>query len=389
MKKISMLAILLIACPTTNLFAQAFAPSTKSQADLQRATSQQKALHEQADSLIKAAQEQEAEQRRVEQRQDAADRAQQLIQSQQNQQQQLQNSINRIANQVGANMRSQNNSTDTDQPTAFWDPNRQEYRSKDGGPAPTITYAKPDGSVDYSGIPVEAIDPSAQVDVHYRRGNPSPLQTSSLTVTDQPYQPPQRLGDLFNDSQAGPNPSNPDSQQPTPSASLFSELAHNQDVSDGSGAVAIPTDGNSASSSTQPSGDSTGRLQDLSDSARDLFGDAKAVAKKTGRTLTDELFGQVRNGEDVDIRAAAKSGIDGKLQEMKGAAVDMLDDKTRSLISQLPEDKRFDYQTFYNTFISPKTQVMTPFQAKQNIGAYFNEMVGKRLDEFFGTAPAP
>ena len=104
--------------------------------------------------MKRQAAQQEAEERREQQRREAVERTQQLIQSQQQQRDQLQNSINDIANRTGALLRNNGGGNDSAQPEAVWDKNRQEYRSRDGGPPPIITYRKPDGTVDYSGIPV-------------------------------------------------------------------------------------------------------------------------------------------------------------------------------------------------------------------------------------------
>jgi len=115
-------------------------------------------LYEQAEALRRAAEQQQAEQRRAQQQVEAANRVQQLIRSQQEQQQQLQNSFNKLANDVSESIREKNRGERDGQPSVVWQENRQEYRSRNGGPAPRITYKRKDGTVE-SGIPIEAIVP--------------------------------------------------------------------------------------------------------------------------------------------------------------------------------------------------------------------------------------
>jgi hypothetical protein len=121
-----------------------------------------------------------------------------------------------------------------------------------------------------------------------------------------------------------------------------------------------------------------------SDARRELFALAAEVARETTRSLAAELFGQVHAGDSVDVRSAARSAIYTKLDEMRQATIAALDDAVRALIGRLPDDPRFDAEVYYSTFVSPTTIVLTPYDAKRNIGAYLEAMVGRRLDDFFG-----
>jgi hypothetical protein len=126
--------------------------------------------------------------------------------------------------------------------------------------------------------------------------------------------------------------------------------------------------------------DSFGSSQNVSDAAR-------AADREVIRNLADELFGQTRRGENVDLREAARAGIAAHLNAMKEDSVSAADAALRSLISRLPDDARFDAQTYYSTFISPETSMLTPGRARRNTQKYFEKMVGQKLDEFFSGPP--
>ena len=105
---------------------------------------------------------------------------------------------------------------------------------------------------------------------------------------------------------------------------------------------------------------------------------AVALAKETTKVLTSKLMGQIRSGADVDIKAAARSGIADKLQEIVNIAL-------REWIAALPDDPRFDAGVYYSTFLDPDTTMLTPAQAARHLSAYFEYLVGRPLDVFFAS----
>lgn len=138
--------------------------------------------------------------------------------------------------------------------------------------------------------------------------------------------------------------------------------------------------------SAAPTGSASSLANDLKQAAGSLFdSNTGAVAKETGRSLSDELFGQVKEGRKPDIRDAAKSAVNAKVAEMKQYAIEKSDDAFRSLLDRVSRQTAFDPVMVYNTFLSPQTSMATPWQAYKHVKEYFEVMVGQPLDRFFGS----
>lgn len=105
---------------------------------------------------------------------------------------------------------------------------------------------------------------------------------------------------------------------------------------------------------------------------------AADVAKETTSILASNVIDQIKEGEDVDIAEAAKTGIKDKL-------IEIIDTGVRELINILPESSSFEAEAYYNTFLRQDTRMINPFEARENVTKYFEEMVGKRLDIFFAS----
>jgi hypothetical protein len=165
-------------------------------------------------------------------------------------------------------------------------------------------------------------------------------------------------------------------ESPLPSAAVLPPPpAPGPKVLFGSFGELLNSAGENSDNTTNSHGDERTSLPSLGD----LFN--QAPIPQTVETLGDELFGQLESGKEIDLRAAARSGIDEVLKSTLFNSVDAL---TKSLISKLPEDPRFDATVYYNTFLNPDTRMTTPWDAYQNISAYFDAMVGEPMDEFFG-----
>ena len=164
--------------------------------------------------------------------------------------------------------------------------------------------------------------------------------------------------------------SNPNSQDKIslPEDSPTSEIGMQSTTSSDSKLLSLSSDANSEQS---PSPDTSNPSHD----GNPFVGDA---AKETVRTVGSQLLGQVQNGEDVDVQEAARGAIS---ETLKGAGSEVFDSSLRGIIEKLPDD---NVEVYYDTFVSPKTRVLTPWQAAKNIGAYYHDLVGKRMDEFFG-----
>ncbi|MBL8539579.1 MAG: hypothetical protein JNK68_04330 [Betaproteobacteria bacterium] len=116
------------------------------------------------------------------------------------------------------------------------------------------------------------------------------------------------------------------------------------------------------------------------DSAGELVPQTIAVAHSTTKVLISEMAEQIRFGEDVSVREAARSGIRETVDE---SVRETVESEIRDLIRKLPEEQSFKVDVFYSTFVDPDTRMITPYSAARNVSAYFEQMVGKRLREFF------
>lgn len=185
-----------------------------------------------------------------------------------------------------------------------------------------------------------------------------------------------------------------DSSRAAPPGSGLSQYAGLDGGNSGESRPGSAASGAAARGQTTRQSEASALASDLFDSPTDRSGTAGSrasstvpaeyagYARETTSVLADELFGQVQRGEAVDIRAAARTGIEAKLTEMKTATLNAVDDGLRSIIQRLPDHPSFDPAIYYNTFLSPQTRVLTPWQAKENIRAYYDKMAGQPLDDF-------
>lgn len=144
-------------------------------------------------------------------------------------------------------------------------------------------------------------------------------------------------------------------------------------ISNNSGLAAVPAPGaNSSWPLNSDPGAIAGSLFDHLEPATDL-------AKESAKALGEQLFDQLKSGDDVNVREAARASIKAQLSDIGETFNSAADSGMRFLIAGLPDDPRFDATVYYNTFVSPKTSMLLN---PSNAVAYIEEMIGKPLNEF-------
>lgn len=132
-----------------------------------------------------------------------------------------------------------------------------------------------------------------------------------------------------------------------------------------------------------------GSLYDSSDTTQT----ASAEPRESLLSRTADLYADMKQ-KASDVRAEARntaqeihSAIKERMSELRQTAQVIIDkpgEIIRQKIESLPEDKRWNFEVYYYTFVNPRTNMITRFGSAMHVGAYFEAMVGRKLDAFFG-----
>jgi len=144
--------------------------------------------------------------------------------------------------------------------------------------------------------------------------------------------------------------------------------------------------------------------EDLFAPVKDKAADVRHSIVESRKAFTDKLFGEsqqtdpdVEAGSDEGARTSLKSRITEKVKSGKNKVTEKISKVKKSVYDdkdnkkpeqkngQPKDDNLDDREIIYNTFVNPETNMITRPVADVHNDAYFDEMAGKRLDEFLDT----
>lgn len=116
-------------------------------------------------------------------------------------------------------------------------------------------------------------------------------------------------------------------------------------------------------------------------------------ARETGQLIAGELWNQVSENRNLNIRRATRSAVGTRLDslpgDLPGISVEVVDRYVQdTYIERLSEPQRSSFRIYYSVFISPETNVL-PWNAIKNFRNFFESMVGRELRRFFGELSEP